>query len=208
MKVRLMVGSDFTHTTSTLLQRLHDPADASAWSRIDDRYRRIIIGSAMRLGLKQTDAEDVAQEVLARFSQAYRAGQYDREKGRLGAWLLSMVRFRVVDALRARAQRREVGTGSEIMVLPDQHSAEQVWETERRRVILMDAIHELRSTSETSDQSIRIFEMLVLNRKKAPEVAQELGISPGVVYTAKNRVAERLRGIVERLEQAFEDDRL
>ena len=203
-----MVGSERTHTTSTLLARLHDPGDHTAWEHIDDRYRPIIVGSAMRLGLSRADAEDVAQEVLTRFSQAYLAGQYERERGRLGAWLLSMVRFRVADALRARAVRREVAGEAEVVVLPDENAAQQAWQTERRRAILMHALHELRLNSETSDQSILIFEKLVLNRTKAPDVAQELGVKLGVVYVAKNRVAERLRAIVERIEQAYEEDRM
>ena len=45
----------------------------------------------------------------------------------------------------------------------------------------------------------------VMEEAPAAEVARELGISAQDVYMAKNRVAERLRGILARLDELFDD---
>jgi hypothetical protein len=73
-----------SRTTTALLEGLHDPADAVAWEQFDRRYRPIVVGFASRLGLADADAADVAQEVMLQFVKEYRAGKYDRQRGRLG----------------------------------------------------------------------------------------------------------------------------
>jgi len=78
-----MIASHRTTTTTALLDGLHDPANEEVWREFDTRYRPIILGFAVKLGLSDEDAADVAQDTLARFVQEYRAGRYDRTRGRL-----------------------------------------------------------------------------------------------------------------------------
>ena len=79
-------------TTTVLLDGLYDPANSVVWRQFDQRYRPIIIGFARRLGLTDDDAADIAQETLVRFVKEYRAGKYDRTRGRLRTWIIAMVR--------------------------------------------------------------------------------------------------------------------
>src|SRR5882672_6361039 len=94
-------------TTTLLLAGLTDPANREIWREFDDRYRPVLQAFARRLGLADEDADEIAQDVLARFVERYRAGEYDRERGRLRSWIFGIARTRVADWRRSRARRRE-----------------------------------------------------------------------------------------------------
>jgi RNA polymerase sigma-70 factor (ECF subfamily) len=68
-----------------------------------DAHHRQAIGLAYRMLGDLGDAEEVVQEV---FLSAWRAGHtYDPGRGSMQTWLLSMVRNRCIDVLRARRRR-------------------------------------------------------------------------------------------------------
>jgi RNA polymerase sigma factor (sigma-70 family) len=197
---------DTTRTTTVLLEGLHDPGNQAAWSEFDARYRPILTAFARRLGLSDDDAADAAQETLLQFLKEYREGRYDRERGRLRSWLLGIARTRVAGQHRARSQRREARGESAIVNLEDDATISRIWESERRRVILREALTELRVATRTSDRTIRAFELHVLQQMPVAAVALELSITDHDVYQAKSRVASRLRDIVDRLDQVFDED--
>jgi RNA polymerase sigma-70 factor (ECF subfamily) len=68
-----------------------------------DAHHRQAIGLAYRILNDMGDAEEVVQEV---FLSAWRtAHQYDPSRGSTHAWILTMVRNRSIDQLRARKRR-------------------------------------------------------------------------------------------------------
>ena len=195
-----------TRTTTHLLDGLFDPAASEIWQEFDRRYRPIIVGLARKLGLAEEDAADVAQETLTRFVTAYRAGKYDRSRGRLRSWIIGIARYRITDAIRARASRRGWRGDSMINECPDHAEMTAIWDTERRQSILRQAVNELRTNSRTGEKTIRAFEMLTFHARKPADVAEELSMTLDDVYQAKNRVASRLRMIVGRIEILYDED--
>src|SRR5919201_1431451 len=68
-----------------------------------DLHHRQALGLAYRIVGDLGDAEEVVQEV---FLSAWRSGHtYDPAKGSTHTWILSMVRNRSIDVLRARKRR-------------------------------------------------------------------------------------------------------
>jgi RNA polymerase sigma-70 factor (ECF subfamily) len=77
-----------------------------------DAHHRQAIGLAYRMLGDLGDAEEVVQEV---FLSAWRSGhQYDPSRGTTRAWVLSMVRNRCIDVLRARRRRPVQPLGEDI----------------------------------------------------------------------------------------------
>jgi RNA polymerase sigma-70 factor (ECF subfamily) len=77
--------------------------DLASLEALYDAHCRAAIGVAYRILGDLGEAEEVAQEV---FLAAWRAGAtYDPAKGSTRTWILSMVRNRSIDVLRARRRR-------------------------------------------------------------------------------------------------------
>lgn len=201
-----MIQALRTTTATVLLEGLLDCANKEAWREFDARYRPIIIGFARKLGLGDEDAADAAQETLVRFLIGYRDGQYDRRRGRLRSWLIGIVRCCVADLKRARVARRERRGISAIADLPDDNQLTAIWDREHRGAILRQAVAELRDSTRLNDRTIRAFELYALKQQPAEQVARGLGLTLHDVYMAKNRVAERLRAILTRLDEFVYDD--
>ena len=196
-----------TTTTTALLDGLFNADDGVVWQVFDERYRPIMVGVGRRLGLSDSEAEDVAQETLLQFLRDYRANRYDREKGRLRGWIAGIARHRVIDYQRKRGRRKEKSGGlSSLLEVPDEAGIAELWDLELERSILRQSVEELRRTSRTSEKSIKAFEMVAMNQVPVATVAEELEMSDQEVYLAKSRTAKRLRSIIERLEQTYDED--
>lgn len=188
-----------------MLTGLLDPDNHTIWQEFDARYRPMIMAFSQRLGLTEDDAADVAQETLVRFIRDYRAGKYDRQRGRLRTWIIAMVKARTVDLKRSRAARREVRGESAIVDIPAENELDQIWEAERRQVLLRQALSELRAQTRLNERTLLAFEEYVIRGRPVSEVARALGVTDHDVYMAKNRVADRLRETLQRLDDLFDD---
>jgi len=192
-----------TVTTTLMLDGLKDPTNDLVWSQFDARYRPIIEAIAKHMGLRAEEAADAAQQALSDFAFAYRAGKYIRGRGRLRSFLISIARHRAVDVLRTR---RSLRGDSAVEYLPDEKTIDTFWTSERRRTIALAAITRLREESRVSEGNLNAFELLVIHGKTPEEVAVACGITPSQVYTAKNRIAPRLREIIDEITAAYEVD--
>ena len=193
-----------TVTSTTLLDGLLDPANRTVWNQYVDRYRPLVVRFCGRVGLEANDAEDVAQTSLLDFSQAYTAGSYDRERGRLREWLYGIVRNRIKN-FRRRRKDREVQVGADadgpFAELAAREDFEELWEEEWRDAVIRQCLHEVRR--EVEEQTYRAFELFAVEERPANQVAQELGITPNAVYGAKRRIMERLKELRPMIEEAF-----
>jgi RNA polymerase sigma-70 factor (ECF subfamily) len=189
-------------TTTALLEGLLDPADAESWGAFDRRFRPVLLGFGVRLGLSAEDAADAAQDTLARFLAAYRAGKYDRTRGRLGSWIIGIARHCILDLRARRAADPRRGL-SAVADLPDDSRLTDMWDEECRNDMLRQGLDELRRTK-TEPGTIEAFEMLALGGRPPAEVAARLNISLNEVYLAKHRCLKRLREILGGLRTLYE----
>ena len=193
-----------TRTTTTLLENLRDPDNASAWQRFDARYRPVLIAFARKLGLGDEDAADAAQETLVRFVGLYGAGTYRRERGRLSSWIIGIARNCIIEQRRARATRREWRGMSALKELPDDNHLSKIWDAECDREVLRHAIRSLRRETRIDARTISAFELLAFRQLSPSEVAVKLDMTMNEVYLAKHRCLKRLRLIITSLEAAYE----
>jgi len=192
-------------TTTALLAGLFDSANEGVWREFDARYRPMIHSFARKLGLSDADAADIGQETMARFVREYRAGKYDRRRGRLRSWIIGIVKYRVADLRRSQAARGKPHGGSVLVHLPADEELTALWDAQRNQAILEQAIAEVREESKLNERTLRAFESYVIQERPAAEVASELGLTTHDVYKAKHRVTDRLREIVARLDLLFDD---
>ncbi len=183
------------HTTSAILEDLHDYENRSAWDMFVSRFRRPMVCFVRDMGLGEADAEDVTQEALLAFAKAYRAGKYDRSKGRLSKWLFGIVFRQVLSARRERARHggpaaRDEKSASFWANLPDEGDATASWDQTWQRTVLQQCLDQVRH--EVEETTFRAFELTALAKRPPAEVAKQLGITRNAVFIAKHRVLQRL----------------
>ena len=196
----------FTRTTTQILESLRDPANAGLWQLFDDRYRPVVYAFARRQGLSEDEAGEVAQVTLAQFTSDYRAGRYDRTRGRLSSWIIGIARNRVVDVGRAKARQRGDRGESALVELPNEAAAEKEWREARQKVILERAMEVLRTQTKLDERTIKAFDLCAVRNVPPEAAAAECGMSVNEVYVAKNRAIKKLREIVAAMTQEFEDE--
>src|SRR5215469_15738691 len=94
------------HTTPvSLLEQLRQPNASAAWERFVRLYTPLLFSWARRLGLQESDAENLVQEVFAQLVQTLPRFQYDPDKS-FRAWLHTIM----LNKWRTwRKTRKEVG---------------------------------------------------------------------------------------------------
>jgi len=192
-----------TTTTSTiLLSQLKDARNDKAWSDFVQRYWTLLNAFGLKLGLGREDAADAAQEALIAFAEAYREGQYDRERGRLRHWLFGFSRNKVLHMLRSRAAQHVVspaGSKADLLLnVPDDASMSELWEAQWRQAVLRACLDQVKP--EMSPETIRAFELMASGELSSEEAAARLGMTVNAVMKAKRRVLARLREVYRQME--------
>jgi RNA polymerase sigma-70 factor, ECF subfamily len=80
--------------------------DAEAFTTLYDRHSHAAFSLAYRVMGKRQAAEDLAQDAFLKLWRS--ATSFRRERGSVRTWLLSIVRNRGIDQLRAQASRRRM----------------------------------------------------------------------------------------------------
>lgn len=189
-------------TTSTILERLRG-SDEAAWGTFAGRFRPPLLAFARRYGLRDSEAEDVVQETLLAFSEAYGAGKYDPARGRLSSWLFGIAWRQIANHRRQRAReydkRDERGARASFLAeVPDERQAEKAWDAEWEKSLVNACLQQARH--EVAQNTYRAFELTVRQGRSPDEAAAELGLSRNAVYVAKHRVLKRLNELMKEYE--------
>ena len=191
-----------TRTSTILLEGLKDLSNGAAWQEFDARYRPLLMAVGRRLGLREADAEDAAQETVAAFLRDYREGSYSRERGRLRDWLAGIMSHKVRDV-----QRRQV---REDRILRENPPAAESAADDRIKVVmdeewakatLRQCLEEVRK--EVSPQMFESFELSAMQLWPAGQVAKRLGISVDAVYQNKCRLLQAIRELLPKMEELW-----
>src|SRR5437762_6031155 len=99
-------------TDASLLERLKLPVDQRAWSRFVDLYTPLIYSWGRQVGLQESDAADLVQEVFALLVVKMPDFAYDRHKS-FRAWLRTVTLNKWRDRCRRLAARPPEVTGQQ-----------------------------------------------------------------------------------------------
>lgn len=196
-----METQDSPVTRASLLIRLRDRTDQTAWNEFVTVYGPVIYQFARNRGLQDADAADMMQDVLRSVTGAIDRLDYDPRQGRFRGWLFTITRNRVMTLLASRKGKAR-GTGNSdvnslLAAQPDQHAGvDQDWELEYRRSQTALAMEQVRT--EFSDKVWTAFWKTAVDAEPADVAGRALGMSTGAVYVAKSRVLARLREVVQR----------
>lgn len=197
---------NFTATTPSLLEGLRDREDDLHWTEFNRRYVPPLTATIRRMGFREDEAVDVAQETLMAFAESYRAGQYDPARGRLRSYLLGIARNRATDyrrRLRNHVLTPGGGQGLELAaMLPDEDAMKSLWEQEWHSHLLRICLELVRRDFEA--RTLQVFEQYALEGGDAKAIAEDFGVSVNEVHKIKSRVVARMRELRGQLERNWE----
>ena len=179
------------HTTCvSLLERLREPSATEAWQKFVFLYTPLLLHWARKLGLQETDAADLVQDVLLVLVRKIPEFRYEKGKSFRG-WMRTVL----MNKWRDRPHRGSPGpleAADEPSAPADAHGKE---ETEFRLYVLGRALRMMEADFEPATWQA-CWETVVCGRQAA-DVAAELKITVNAVYLAKSRVLVRLRRDLE-----------
>lgn len=191
-----MAASADSRTSPTLLELVRDPSNVRAWEEFVRRYRPKIYGWCREWGAQEADADDVAQIVLAKLTEAMRDFRYDPARS-FRAWLKTVTHHAWSNFVAG--QRRGGGTPG-----PDWFaSMESRDDLERRLQEEFD--HELLETMlariqrRVEPQTWEAFRLTALEGLSGAEASARLGLAVVQVFVSKHRVQQMLRAELGRI---------
>ena len=198
---------DLIPTRETLLSRLRDLSDETAWHEFNETYWRLIYNVVRKAGFADAAAQDIVQETFVVLLRHMPDFNYKPEVGSFKGWLLQITRCRIIDALRRKHSRRgddfvprEEALGTSLLESQSTEAAlEAIWEEEWRTHILDVALERVRH--KTDARQFQIFYLHVVQAVPALQVARRLGVKLPEVYFSKYKISALLKKEVKRVER-------
>lgn len=176
-------------TSPSLLERLREPNQDSAWNRFVDIYTPLFYSWTKRLGLSSHQAADLVQDLFVTLVEALPHFRYDPSQS-FRAWLKTLLLNRWRNWLRKEGRLSLAGEGP-LWDVPEMGETPEFEEAEYRRYLVGRALELMQS--EFQPATWKACWEFVVNGRPPAEVAAELGLSVNSVYLAKSRVLRRLR---------------
>jgi RNA polymerase sigma-70 factor (ECF subfamily) len=164
----------YPHLADEDLMLLVEGGDADAFAALYDRHCRSAYWVAHKLTGEKQAAEDLTQEAFLKVWRS--ADRYRPERGSVRTWILSVVRNRVIDQLRAKATRSRMQEKVEASA-PGSEPSEafaQVWHKARLGQVreALDALPHFQQ---------QVLELAHFSDLTHPEIAERLGLPLGTV---------------------------
>jgi RNA polymerase sigma-70 factor, ECF subfamily len=168
--------------------RIRD-GDAGALGELYDRHAAAALAVAMRVVGGRAEAEDVVHDAFVAVWR--KIDRFDAQRGSLRAWLLTVVRNRAIDRVRARRTAVDVDDADDRSLL--RTGPNPTWEAALDRA----AANDLRRAMEAlPDEQRRAVELAYFEGYTYREVAEITGVPPG---TANGRLRLALAKLREAL---------
>lgn len=163
--------------------------DPEAFAVFYDRHGGVAYSLAYRIVGEKAAAEDVTQEA---FISVWRSGaRFDRARGSVRSWMLSIVRNRAIDMLRSRAGKAPKLSFDDDAVL-EQRPAEELTDEEAMQ---HETAKELRgAVGSLPGEQAKVIELAYFGGFSQSEIAQMLGVPLGTVKGRMRLGMEKIRG--------------
>ena len=195
--------SDQWITKQTLIQRVQNQDDSTAWDDFVSYYKTFIemVLNKSRISLNESD--DLVQEILLKIWKGLPNYEYRKEQAKFRTWLSVLIRNTMLNFLDKKKRKNpgKVELNDEVIL--------SVTETEIEKVIEEEWVSHLTSlamqavTKVFSGQAVEVFKMS-LEGKGTKEIAETLDINEESVFVLRSRVKSRLKKEIRKLRDEIE----
>jgi RNA polymerase sigma-70 factor (ECF subfamily) len=185
---------NMSDTSSSLIRRVRDRADAQSWREFVALYEPLLLGYVRSRGIGEDDAGDLVQDIFSRLVRALPRFELDHARGRFRTYLYQVAMNALKDwwaqAGRRDAAEEEWGRrwGEGPTPGPDE---EPEWLVRYHRRVLEFALERVRAR--TRPVTWACFQEHLLRGRPVAEVAAEMGITTNTLYVNASRVLKKVR---------------
>lgn len=169
--------NDDRYTDAQLAERIRS-GDSGALGELYDRYAGTALATALRVVRARDEAEDVVHDAFVAVWR--KIDRFDADRGSLRAWLMTVVRNRAIDRVRARRPNMDLEAADERSLL--RTGPNPTWEAAVRRTAAGDV---QAAMADLPDEQRRAMELAYFEGYTYREVADLTGVAPG---TANGRL--------------------
>ena len=187
-EVEVGMGRAAESEDEALVRQMAD-GDDRALGVLYDRWHPVVHGVVARMLRQADDVEDVVEET---FWQAWRqASRFDRTRGAVQTWLLTIARSRALDRVRALRRRREEpleGDDGQVVVqqVAEGDPGQDAEASERRRIVRA-------ALTELPVEQREALELGYFGGLSQTEIAERTGQPLGTVKTRMRLALQKLR---------------
>lgn len=166
------------------------------WRELVETYEPIVYRWFKREGLLHEEATDLTQDSMTVVVRELERFEHNGRVGSFRRWLREITVYRLLAFRRSQRRREQAIGGSSFLrrlhdVESDERELAERWDREFNRGLIRRLLARL--TDEFGQVTLAAFHRLTVERREPSQVAEELGLSMGAVYSAKSRVLRRLR---------------
>ena len=186
---------------SLLVRLVAVPRDDRAWAEFVDIYGPVILRWCHRSGVQASDAEDVAQEVLAKLCKGLQ--NYRRETGLFRKYLGTIAHNEVMRFSEKLARRRDRGRGGESENSLSNHPDPATLEADLLSAFDRDLLESAweRTAGKVNANHLEVFRQLVQGNASSAEAAQQFGLTIQTVYKIRLKVKKIFQEELQRLQE-------
>ena len=181
-------------TSESLLFRLQDSPDGdidqNAWEKFVQLYTPLMFHWARKVGLQQSDAADLVQDVLSIVFRRLPDFQYDAA-GSFRGWLKTVTLNKFREKKRKRVTDVSVASNSVLEQISSLQRAESTWDLDYGRMLLQQTMEQMEPDFHPGTwQALRA---VMAEGMTVDQAAEATGVSVWTIYSAKARLMKRLR---------------
>ena len=182
-------------TSESLLFRLQqhansDEIDQSAWESFVGLYTPLLLHWARKVGLKQPDAADLIQEVLAIVFRRLPDLKYDRQ-GSFRGWLRTVTLNKYRERRRIKTLPLVDESASFVEGLASVPQAESTWDLDYGRLLLIQAMDKMQCDFEPATWQALL--AVMRENLSVEQASKQHNVSPWTISSARSRLMRRLR---------------
>jgi RNA polymerase sigma-70 factor (ECF subfamily) len=181
----------FPTTRLSLLLRIRDKGNQSAWEEFVATYSPAIYRFARQKGLQDADARDLAQNTLAAVANQIGDWKVDNDRARFRTWLSRIALNQTITMYRRRKPDVARGGTTGVAVLDREAIDPGDLDLNHRREVFRFLARKVRA--EFEEATWQAFWMTAVEGISIEEAARSLGRSVGAIYTARSRIVRRLQ---------------
>ena len=181
-------------TSESLLFRLQSAPDGeldqNAWEKFVQLYTPLMFHWARKVGLQQSDAADLVQDVLSIVFRRLPEFQYDTS-GSFRGWLRMVTLNKFREKKRKRVTEVSIASNSVLEQIASLQRAESTWDLDYGQMLLQQTMELMESDFQPGTwQALRA---VMAEGMTVDQAAEATGVSIWTIYSAKARLMKRLR---------------